>query len=311
MSVLVLVEHGEGRVKDSTLSTITAAGQLGPVHALVAGEGDEVQTAAQAAAKIAGVEKVLVANDPAYGQMLAENIAALVVPLMADHDAFVANATSNGKNVAPRVAAMLDVMQISEIVAIEGPDTFKRPTYAGNAIATVRSSDAKKVITVRATAFAKAAADGGDASVEPIGGAGDQGLSGFVGCETSKSERPELTSAKIIVSGGRALGSSEQFHALIDPLADKLGAGVGASRAAVDAGYAPNDYQVGQTGKIVAPEVYIAIGISGAIQHLAGMKDAKTIIAINKDEDAPIFQVADLGLVGDLFKIVPELTGKL
>ena len=311
MSVLVLVEHGEGQVKDATLATITAAAKLGPVHALVAGEGDGTEAAAGAAAGVAGVEKVLVANDAAYGQMLAENVASLVVSLMDGYDAFLANATSNGKNVAPRVAALLDVMQVSEILSVQSADTFTRPIYAGNAIATVKSSDAKKVITVRATAFEKAAAQGGSASVEPVSGGGDQGLSSFVGCETQASERPELTSAKVIVSGGRALGSAEQFHALIDPLADKLGAAVGASRAAVDAGYAPNDYQVGQTGKIVAPEVYVAVGISGAIQHLAGMKDSKTIIAINKDDDAPIFQVADIGLVGDLFTLVPELTEKL
>jgi electron transfer flavoprotein alpha subunit len=230
---------------------------------------------------------------------------------MADRDAFLAPATSTGKNVAPRVAALLDVMQISDILSVEGPDTFTRPIYAGNAIATVQSSDAKKVITVRGTAFEKAAREGGNAQVEKIGTTGDAGLSSFVGAELSKSERPELTSAKVIVSGGRALQNGENFHSLIEPLADKLKAAVGASRAAVDAGYVPNDYQVGQTGKIVAPEVYIAIGISGAIQHLAGMKDSKTIIAINKDEDAPIFQVADIGLVGDLFKIVPELTSKL
>ncbi|MEO8141986.1 MAG: FAD-binding protein, partial [Sphingomicrobium sp.] len=231
--------------------------------------------------------------------------------LMADHDAFLASSTTTGKNIAPRVAALLDVMQISDIMSVEGDDTFTRPIYAGNAIATVRSKDAKKVITVRGTAFEKVVASGGSGTVEAVEAGSASGKSSFVGAELSKSERPELTSAKIIVSGGRALGSSEQFHALIDPLADKLGAGVGASRAAVDAGYAPNDYQVGQTGKIVAPEVYVAIGISGAIQHLAGMKDSKTIIAINKDEDAPIFQVADIGLVGDLFKIVPELTEKL
>jgi electron transfer flavoprotein alpha subunit len=230
---------------------------------------------------------------------------------MSGYDAFVAPATTTGKNIAPRVAALLDVMQVSEVLSVESADTFTRPIYAGNAIATVKSSDAKKVLTIRGTAFDKAAAEGGSASVETISGKGDTGLSSFVGAEIAKSERPELTSAKIIVSGGRALGSGEQFHALIDPLADKLGAAVGASRAAVDAGYAPNDYQVGQTGKIVAPEVYIAVGISGAIQHLAGMKDSKVIIAINKDEDAPIFQVADVGLVGDLFKIVPELTEKL
>ncbi|APR51724.1 electron transfer flavoprotein subunit alpha/FixB family protein [Sphingomonas koreensis] len=309
MSVLVWVEHDNASVKDATLSAVTAAGKLGDVVALVAGRG--AQGVADAAAKIAGVSKVLLADDAAYGHALAENVAPLVAELMAGYDAFVAPATTTGKNIAPRVAALLDVMQISEVLSVESADTFTRPIYAGNAIATVKSADAKKVLTVRGTAFEKAAAEGGSASVEAVSGKGDSGLSSFVGAEIAKSERPELTSAKVIVSGGRALGSSEQFHGLIDPLADKLGAAVGASRAAVDAGYAPNDYQVGQTGKIVAPEVYVAIGISGAIQHLAGMKDSKTIIAINKDEDAPIFQVADLGLVGDLFKIVPELTEKL
>jgi electron transfer flavoprotein alpha subunit len=310
MTVLVLAEHGEGKITDATLATVTAASKLGAVHLLVAG-GDDAKASADAAAKVTGVEKVLLAGDAAYGAMLAENVAALIVPLMTNYDALLLNATSVGKNVGPRVAALLDVMQISEILSVESPDTFTRPTYAGNAIATVQSTDAKKVITVRGTSFDKASAEGGSASVESVSGAGDQGLSSFVGAEVSKSERPELTSAKIIVSGGRALQNSENFHSLIEPLADKLGAGVGASRAAVDAGYVPNDYQVGQTGKIVAPQVYIAVGISGAIQHLAGMKDSKTIIAINKDEDAPIFQVADIGLVGDLFKIVPELTEKL
>ncbi|WP_422056121.1 electron transfer flavoprotein subunit alpha/FixB family protein [Sphingomonas sp.] len=308
MSVLVWVEHDNASVKDATLAAVTAAGKLGDVVALVAGSG--AQAAADAAAKIAGVSKVLLADDAAYANALAENVAPLVADLMSGYDAFVAPATTTGKNIAPRVAALLDVMQISEVIGIEG-DQFTRPIYAGNAIATVTSSDAKKVLTVRGTAFDKAATEGGSASVETVSGTGDKGLSSFVGAEIAKSERPELTSAKIIVSGGRALGSGEQFHALIDPLADKLGAAVGASRAAVDAGYAPNDYQVGQTGKIVAPEVYVAVGISGAIQHLAGMKDSKTIIAINKDEDAPIFQVADIGLVGDLFKVVPELTEKL
>jgi len=311
MSVLVLVEHEAGVPKDASLSTITAASKLGEVHALVAGSGAEARQAADAAAKIAGVAKVLLADDAAYTNMLAENVAPLVVDLAGGYDALLFNATSVGKNVAPRVAALLDVMQVSDVLSIEGSDTFTRPIYAGNAVATVKSSDATKVLTVRGTAFAKAAATGGSASVEPVSGAGDAGLSSFVGAETSKSERPELTSAKVVVSGGRALGSSEDFHRVIDPLADKLGAAVGASRAAVDAGYAPNDYQVGQTGKIVAPEVYVAIGISGAIQHLAGMKDSKTIVAINKDEDAPIFQVADLGLVGDLFQIVPDLTAKI
>jgi electron transfer flavoprotein alpha subunit len=233
------------------------------------------------------------------------------VQLMATHDAVLFPSTTNGKNIAPRVAALLDVMQISDILSVESEDTFTRPIYAGNAIATVQTKDAKKVITVRGTAFDKAEATGGSGMIEQVATTGDTGLSSYVGSEIAANERPELTSATIIVSGGRALGSGEQFHALIDPLADKLGAGVGASRAAVDAGYAPNDYQVGQTGKIVAPQVYVAVGISGAIQHLAGMKDSKVIIAINKDEDAPIFQVADIGLVGDLFKIVPELTEKL
>ncbi|MBB4619402.1 FAD-binding protein [Sphingomonas abaci] len=309
MKTLVWVEHDGSAVKDATLAAVTAASKLGEVHLLVAGQG--VDGVAQAAAKIAGVGKVHVADDAAYAHALAENIAPLVVDLMGHHDAFVAAATTTGKNIAPRVAALLDVMQVSEVLSVEGPDTFTRPIYAGNAIATVQSSDAKKVLTIRGTAFDKAAAEGGAGTVEPVASKGEQGLSSYVGSEIAANARPELTSAKIIVSGGRALGSEEQFHALIDPLADKLGAGVGASRAAVDAGYAPNDYQVGQTGKIVAPEVYVAVGISGAIQHLAGMKDSKTIIAINKDEDAPIFQVADLGLVGDLFKVVPELTEKL
>lgn len=309
MSVLVWVEHDNASLKDATLAAVTAAGKLGDVHALVAGNG--CSAVADQAAKIAGVSKVLLANDAAYANGLAENVAPLIASLMADHDAFVAPATSHGKNIAPRVAASLDVMQISDILSVESADTFTRPIYAGNAIATVQSSDAKKVITVRGTAFAKAASEGGSASIEAVSGSGDAGLSSFVGAEIAKLERPELTSAKIIVSGGRALKDAETFQATIFPLADKLGAAVGASRAAVDAGYVPNDYQVGQTGKIVAPEVYVAIGISGAIQHLAGMKDSKTIIAINKDEDAPIFQVADLGLVADLFKAVPELVEKL
>ena len=309
MSVLVLVEHDGKSIKDATLATVTAALGLGEVHALVV--GNNVDGVAQAAAKIAGVAKVYAASSPALEHQLAEAVAPVVAKLMDGHEAFLAPATTTGKNIAPRVAALLDVMQVTDILSVEGPDTFTRPIYAGNAIATVKSKDAKKVITVRTTAFEKATSDGGSAQVEEVDASGDPGTSSFVGLEASESERPELTSAKIIVSGGRAFGSSEQFHALLDPLADKLGAGVGASRAAVDAGYAPNDYQVGQTGKIVAPEVYIAIGISGAIQHLAGMKDSKTIIAINKDEEAPIFQVADIGLVGDLFKIVPELTEKL
>jgi electron transfer flavoprotein alpha subunit len=309
MKTLVWVEHDNASVKDATLAAVTAAAQLGEVHLLVAGAG--CSAVAESAAQIAGVAKVHLADDAAYGAALPENVAPLVAALMADHDAFVAPATSNGKNIAPRVAALLDVMQISDILSVEGPKTFTRPTYAGNAIATVESSDAKLVITVRGTAFAKAESTSGSGTVEAVSGKGDAGLSSFVGAELAKSERPELTSAKIIVSGGRALKDSETFKATIFPLADKLGAGVGASRAAVDAGYVPNDFQVGQTGKIVAPEVYVAVGISGAIQHLAGMKDSKTIIAINKDEDAPIFQVADIGLVGDLFTIVPELTSKL
>jgi len=309
MSVLVLVEHDGSSIKDATLATVTAAAKLGEVHVLVA--GNNVDGAAQAAAKVAGVAKVLVADAPHLDHELAENVAPIAAQLMVGYDAFLAPATTTGKNIAPRVAALLDVMQVSDILSVEGPDTFTRPIYAGNAIATVKSKDAKKVITVRTTGFDKAAPDGGSASVEQVDAGSGDGKSEFVSMDASESERPELTSAKVIVSGGRAFGSSDQFHALLDPLADKLGAAVGASRAAVDAGYAPNDYQVGQTGKIVAPQVYIAIGISGAIQHLAGMKDSKTIVAINKDEEAPIFQVADIGLVGDLFKIVPELTEKL
>ena len=309
MKTLVWVEHDNASVKDATLHTVTAAAKLGEVHLLVAGSG--CRAAAEAAAKIAGVAKVHLADNAAYEHALAENVAPLIVELMGHHDAFLAPATTTGKNVAPRVAALLDEMQLSDILSVEGEKTFTRPIYAGNAIATVESSDAKLVITVRGTAFEKAAAEGGSAAIEDVAGAGDAGLSSFVGAELAKSERPELTSAKVIVSGGRALKDSETFEQVIMPLADKLGAAVGASRAAVDAGYVPNDYQVGQTGKIVAPEVYIAVGISGAIQHLAGMKDSKTIIAINKDEDAPIFQVADVGLVADLFSAVPELTGKL
>ena len=309
MSVLVLAEHDNTSIKDVTRVAVTAALAIGgDVHVLVAGHN--AAAAADAAAKIAGVAKVLIADDAAYANGLAENVAPLVEALMAGYDALVAPATSSGKNIAPRVAAKLDTQQISEITAVIDAATFERPIYAGNAIATVRSSDAKKVITVRGTAFAKAG-DGGAAAVEAVSGTGSAGLSSFVGAEITKSERPELTAAKIIVSGGRALGSAEKFHAVIEPLADKLGAAVGASRAAVDAGYVPNDYQVGQTGKIVAPELYVAIGISGAIQHLAGMKDSKIIVAINKDEEAPIFQVADLGLVADLFQAVPEMTGKL
>ena len=309
MKTLVLVEHDGSTIKDATLATVTAAAKLGEVHLLVAGKG--VDGVASAAARIAGVGKVHVADGAHLEHQLAEDVAPLAAQLMGHHDALLAPATTFGKNIAPRVAALLDVMQISEIMSVESEDTFTRPIYAGNAIATVRSKDAKKVITVRGTAFEKAAREGGSGGVEKVDAGSHDGKAEFVSAEMSKSERPELTSAKIIVSGGRAFGSNEQFHGLLDPLADKLGAAVGASRAAVDAGYAPNDYQVGQTGKIVAPELYIAIGISGAIQHLAGMKDAKTIVAINKDGEAPIFQIADIGLVGDLFKIVPELTEKL
>lgn len=309
MGILVWVEHDGASVKDATLSAVTAAAQLGEVVALVAGSG--VDGVAAQAAQIEGVAKVLKADDAAYANALAENVAPLIAGLLADHDGFVAPATTTGKNIAPRVAALVDVAQVSDILSVEGPRTFTRPIYAGNAIATVESTDAKLVITVRGTAFAKANATGGTAGIEAVGGAGDAGLSSYLGSEIAKSERPELTSAKIIVSGGRALKDADTFAATITPLADKLGAAIGASRAAVDAGYVPNDYQVGQTGKIVAPEVYVAVGISGAIQHLAGMKDSKTIIAINKDEDAPIFQVADLGLVADLFTAVPELVGKL
>ncbi|MDQ1156781.1 electron transfer flavoprotein alpha subunit [Sphingomonas sp. SORGH_AS 950] len=309
MKTLVWVEHDGGAVKDATLATVTAAAKLGEVHLIVAGQG--VDGVAQAAAKIAGVGKVHVADDAAYANTLAENVAPLVAELMGHHDAFLAPSTTTGKNIAPRVAALIDVMQISDILSVEGPDSFTRPIYAGNAIATVKTTDAKLVLTVRTTAFEKAAAEGGSGTIEAVASTGDAAKSRFVGAEKAENARPELTSAKVIVSGGRALGSEEQFHALIDPLADKLGAAVGASRAAVDAGYAPNDYQVGQTGKIVAPEVYVAVGISGAIQHLAGMKDSKVIVAINKDEDAPIFQVADIGLVGDLFTVVPELTDKV
>ncbi len=309
MKTLVWVEHDGGAVKDATLATVTAAAKLGEVHLIVAGQG--VDGVAQAAAKIAGVGKVHVADDAAYANALAENVAPLIAELMGHHDAFLAPSTTTGKNIAPRVAALIDVMQISDILSVEGPDSFTRPIYAGNAIATVKTSDKKLVLTVRTTAFEKAATEGGSGTIEAVASTGDAAKSRFVGAEKAESARPELTSAKTIVSGGRALGSEEQFHALIDPLADKLGAAVGASRAAVDAGYAPNDYQVGQTGKIVAPEVYVAVGISGAIQHLAGMKDSKVIVAINKDEDAPIFQVADIGLVGDLFTVVPELTDKV
>ncbi|WP_424628155.1 electron transfer flavoprotein subunit alpha/FixB family protein [Bradyrhizobium sp. SYSU BS000235] len=311
MATLLIAEHDHANLKDSTNKALTAAAALGAeVHVLVAGGGGGTKGAAEAAAKLKGVTKVLLAESPAYEHDLAEPLAALVVALGGSYDAIVAPATSRFKNVMPRVAALLDVMQISEIIKVVSPDTFERPIYAGNAIQTVKSKDAKKVITVRTSTFA-AAGDGGSAAVESAASVNDPGLSSFVGEEVAKSDRPELTSAKIIVSGGRAMQSRENFAKYIEPLADKLGAGVGASRAAVDAGYAPNDWQVGQTGKVVAPELYIAIGISGAIQHLAGMKDSKVIVAINKDEDAPIFQVADYGLVADLYQAVPELTAEL
>ena len=296
---LVWVEHDNAAIKDATLAAITAALQIGEVDLIVAGSG--CAAVAEAASRIAGVATVYLADHAAYAHALPENVAPLIVDLMGGHDAFLAPATSNGKNIAPRVAALLDVMQVSDILSVEGPRTFTRPTYAGNAIATVQSSDAKMVITVRSTAFARVASEGGSGSVAAVAGGGDAGLSSFI-------ERPELTSAKVIVAGGRALKDARTFEATIFPLADTLGAAVGASRAAVDAGYVPNDYQIGQTGKIVAPEVYIAVGISGAIQHLAGMKDSGTIIAIDKDEEAPIFQVADIGLVADLFDAVPSLT---
>jgi electron transfer flavoprotein alpha subunit len=310
MTTLLIAEHEAGVLKDATNKALTAAAQLGgDVHVLVAG-GSNAKSAADAAAKLNGVKKVLLAEGEAYSHDLAEPLAALIVSLAGSYDAFVAPATSRFKNAMPRVAALLDVMQVSEITKVVAPDTFERPIYAGNAIQTVKSKDAKKVITVRTSTFA-ATGEGGSASVENAASAADPGLSTFVGEEVAKSDRPELTSAKIIVSGGRAMQSRENFAKYIEPLADKLGAGVGASRAAVDAGYAPNDWQVGQTGKVVAPELYIAIGISGAIQHLAGMKDSKVIVAINKDEDAPIFQVADYGLVADLYQAVPELTSEL
>ena len=309
MSALVLAEHNDRGLSPATLAAVTAALQLGgEVHVLVAGGSAAVAAAASA---IAGVAKVLHADDPALANQLPENVAPLVAGLMADYDAFLAPSTSTGKNIAPRVAALLDVMQLSDIMSVEGPKTFTRPIYAGNAIATVESSDARLVITVRTTSFDKAEAAGGSAVVERLGGAADAGLSQFAGLSATKSERPELTSARVIVSGGRALKDAATFEQVVTPLADKLGAAIGASRAAVDAGYISNDHQVGQTGKIVAPELYIAIGISGAIQHLAGMKESKVIVAINKDPDAPIFQVADYGLVADLFIAVPELTGKI
>lgn len=308
MAILVIAEHDNQSLKAGTLNTVTAAAKLGEVHVLVAGHN--AAAAADAAKAVAGVAKVLLADNAAYAHGLAENLAPLVVGLARAYSHVLAPATSYGKNLLPRVAALLDVAQISDIIAVESADTFVRPVYAGNVLATVQSADAIKVITVRTTAF-EAAAQGGAANVEAVAAAADAALSAFVGQELTKSDRPELGAAKIIVSGGRALGSEEQFKAVIEPLADKLGAAVGASRAAVDAGYAPNDYQVGQTGKVVAPQLYVAVGISGAIQHLAGMKDSKVIVAINKDEEAPIFQIADYGIVGDLFTVVPELMAEL
>jgi electron transfer flavoprotein alpha subunit len=309
MAVLVVADHNNLALSDAVAKTVTAARKFGTdVDVLIAGASAD--GAAAEAAKLAGVRKVLQADDPAYEKLLAEPVAALVVKLASGYDAVLAPATANGKNILPRVAALLDVMQISDVISIESPDTFVRPIYAGNAIATVKSSDAKKVLTVRTSAF-KAAEAGGSGVVEKIGAAEKPALSQVIKEELTKSERPELTAAKIVISGGRALGSNENFEKYIYPIADKLGAAVGASRAAVDAGYMPNDYQVGQTGKIVAPMLYIAVGISGAIQHLAGMKDSKVIVAINKDEEAPIFQVADYGLVGDLFKVLPELDAAL
>ena len=310
MTALVIAEHDNASLKAATLNAVTAAAQCGgDVHVLVAGAN--AAAAAQAAAQIAGVSKVLLADGPALENGLAENLAAQVIAIAPGYSHILFPATASGKNVAPRVAAKLDVAQISDITKVDGPDTFERPIYAGNAIATVQSSDATKVITVRGTGFDAAAATGGSAAVETIAAVADSGKSTFVGREITKSDRPDLTSARIIVSGGRAMGSSEKFQEVLTPLADKLGAAIGASRAAVDSGYAPNDLQVGQTGKIVAPDLYMAIGISGAIQHLAGMKDSKVIVAINKDPEAPIFSVADYGLVADLFTAVPELVNAL
>jgi electron transfer flavoprotein alpha subunit len=309
MTTLLLAEYQTGELKDATAKALTAAIALGAdVDILVAGQN--VKGVADAATQLSGVRKVLLADDAAYAHDLAEPLAALLVSLAAGYDAVVAPATSRFKNVMPRVAALLDVMQISEIIKVVSPDTFERPIYAGNAIQTVKSKDAKRIITVRTSSFPATGA-GGSAAVENIAAVANPGLSSHVGEEVSKSERPELASAKVIVSGGRAMQSRENFTKYIEPLADALGAGVGASRAAVDAGYAPNDWQVGQTGKVVAPDLYIAVGISGAIQHLAGMKDSRIIVAINKDEDAPIFQIADYGLVGDLYQTVPELTEEL
>jgi len=310
MAILVIAEHDHGSLKKATLNTIAAAQKIGgDIHVLVAGAN--AGEAAKLAANAAGVAKALHADAAQLGEFLAENVAALIVSIAKNYSHILAPATSNGKDVMPRVAALLDLQQISEIVSVESPDTFVRPIYAGNALATVQSKDAIKVITVRTTGFDAVADTGGSGTVETVEVPADSGLSSFVGREVSKSERPELTSAKIIVSGGRGMANGENFKTVLEPLADKLGAGMGASRAAVDAGFVPNDWQVGQTGKIVAPTLYIAVGISGAIQHLAGMKDSRVIVAINKDEEAPIFQVADYGLVADLFQAVPELTDKL
>ena len=310
MAALVIAEHDNASIRPATLNTVTAAAACGgDVHVLVAGAN--AGEAAKAAGQIAGVSKVIHADGAHFEHGLAENMAAQVLAIAANYSHILFPATASGKNIAPRVAAKLDVAQISDISKVDSPDTFERPIYAGNAIATVQSADQVKVITVRTTAFDPAAATGGSASVESATAAADAGKSTFVGQEIAKSDRPELTAAKIIVSGGRALGSSEKFHEVLEPLADKLGAAIGASRAAVDAGYAPNDFQVGQTGKIVAPQLYIALGISGAIQHLAGMKDSKVIVAINKDPEAPIFSVADYGLEADLFTAVPELVKAL
>jgi len=309
MTVLVIAEHDHGTLKGATLNTVAAAQKIGgDIHVLVAGHNAD--GAAKAAAQIPGVAKVLNAEAPQLGEFLAENVSALVVSIAKIYSHILAPATSNGKDVVPRIAALLDVQQISEIIAVEAPDTFVRPIYAGNALATVKSKDPIKVITVRTTGFDAVARTGGNASIEKTEAPNDSGLSSFVSREVSKSERPELTSAKIVVSGGRGMGSGDNFK-ILEPLADKLNAAMGASRAAVDAGFVPNDWQVGQTGKIVAPDLYVAIGISGAIQHLAGMKDSRVIVAINKDEEAPIFQVADYGIVGDLFKLVPELVEEL
>ncbi len=305
MTALVVLDFDAEGIKQPSRSAIAAASKLGEVHVLVAGQG--VDAVAGDAAKLAGVAKVLVADDAVYAHHLAEPMAALIIALAGNYSHILQAATASGKNVLPRVAALLDVQPLSDISGVVGADTFVRPIYAGNALATVKSSDAKKVITVRASSFDPVAAEGGSAAIEKIAAAASDGKSAYMGEELSKSERPELTAARVIISGGRGMQNGENFTKLIEPIADKLGAAVGASRAAVDAGFVPNDYQVGQTGKIVAPELYIAVGISGAIQHLAGMKDSKVIVAINKDEDAPIFQVADYGLVGDLFTILPEL----